>query len=192
MKRIGLLGGTFNPIHTGHLAAAQAALEKLKLDQVIFIPCYLPPHKTGKGLLKAKTRSQLVKLAIAGNSKFSFSNHEITRKGKSYSIDTVDYFQKKFLYRAKLFFIIGADSQPQLARWKRIEELKKKVTFVMVNRPGQKTKKSRIKIRTVTMPGLEISSTDIRRRLQRKESIQYLVPEKVYRYIKKNRLYRST
>jgi len=110
VKRIGILGGTFNPVHIGHLAIAQMASDKLRLDKVIFVPCNLPPHKSVKNMPSAHHRYNMVKLAIAGNDQFEISNFEIKKNGKSYSIDTLKYFRRLFGKSAKLFFIVGGDT----------------------------------------------------------------------------------
>jgi len=136
MKRIGILGGTFNPIHIGHLAIAEWSYEKLKLDKVIFVPTYLPPHKSSRGVIDAKTRYKMVELAIKDNPHFEISDFEIKKGGKSYSIDTVRYFSEKFNKDTKLYFIIGEDCLSTLHKWKEIEKLVSLASFVVVNRPG--------------------------------------------------------
>ncbi len=188
MKKIGILGGTFNPIHIGHLAMAQVALEQLKLDQVIFIPSFLPPHKTARNVIAPRNRYDMVKLAIKGNPYFTVSDFEIKRPGKSYSIETVKYLREQFLSKAKIFFIIGEDSLKALHTWKKIDALLNMVTFVAMNRPGFLAK-SRLKVKSLTMPGLDISSSYLRKCQASGNSIKYLVPETVFRFIEKNKLY---
>jgi len=211
MKRIGLLGGTFNPIHNGHLAVAQVAYEKLRLDKIIFIPSYLPPHKNRKNVLSADYRYNMVALAIKRYSAFKVSSVEIQRKGKSYTIDTLRFLEKKYDCNTKFFFIIGEDSLETLHAWKRIDELLTIATFVAVNRHKLANKdvpfkkkmdlmdilevslelKEKIKnVRMLKMPVLDISSNEIRRRIASNKEVQYLMPEEVFKFIKNKNLYK--
>jgi len=189
VKRIGILGGTFNPIHIGHLLIAEEARSKLKLDKVIFVPANLPPHKTSKSLISSKDRYKMVQLATRSNPNFEVSNYEIKKTGKSYSVDTVNYFHKKFPKKTKLYFIIGGDSYQTLDKWRQIDDILKKVTFVTVNRPGYKGVKHKIKSYQIEMPEVNAASSDLRRRIVLGKSIKYLLPESVIRYIKKRKLY---
>ncbi|MCA9400361.1 MAG: nicotinate-nucleotide adenylyltransferase [Candidatus Omnitrophica bacterium] len=189
MKKIGLLGGTFNPIHNGHLAIAQTALESEGLDEVLFIPSYLPPHKQTGNVLDSNHRYEMVRLAIKDNPHFSVSDIEINRGGKSYSIDTVEAIAKEMTRKAKLYFIIGADSIDGLKNWKRIDDLCALVNFIAVHRYGVDKVQSSIKVKQIPMPALEISSSQLRNKMQHGKSIQYLVPERVLKYIRKNNLY---
>ncbi len=191
MKRLGILGGTFDPIHLGHLRMAQVVLEKMKLDQVVFVPSNLPPHKSAAGLSPAGKRLYLIRGAIQGNPNFTVSAFETQKEGKSYSIDTVLRFARTFP-KAKLFFIIGYDAFTALHKWKAIEEILKMTEFVVVNRPGNFKKQGRIKHHSVVMPGMDISSSSIRQLVKQGKSIRYLVPEAVRNYIEKNGLYRSS
>jgi nicotinate-nucleotide adenylyltransferase len=189
MNRIGILGGTFNPIHIGHLAIAQTVLEKLKLDCVLFIPSNLPPHKASTDVISATKRLAMVRLAIRHYQKFKVSNFEVSRPGKSYSIDTVRHLSKHFTNKTKFFFIIGQDSLPTLHSWKEIDNLRKLVTFVVVNREGIKVKKGKMRVQSLTMPGLDVSSSFIRERILKKQTVRYLLPEAVEMYIQKHKLY---
>lgn len=189
MKRLGILGGTFDPIHLGHLRMAQVVLEKMKLNQVVFVPSNLPPHKSAAGLSPGGERLYLARLAIQGNPNFTVSSFETERKGKSYSIDTVRHFAKT-PPKAKLFFIIGYDAFTALHKWKAMEEILKMTEFVVVNRPGNFKKHGRIKHHSVVMPGMDISSSSIRQLVKQGKSIRYLVAEAVRGYIEKNRLYK--
>jgi nicotinate-nucleotide adenylyltransferase len=190
MKRIGILGGTFNPIHIGHLTIAQMVCEQLKLDKVLFVPSNLPPHKSGKNIASSKDRAHMVRLAIRGNSRFQFSDFEIKKKGKSYSIDTVTYFRDLYPRGTKLFFIIGSDLLFMLDTWRRINEVQKIVTFAAVHRPGFKGKRSRVKVKRITIPGLQTSSSYVRERLISGKTVKYLVPDNILKYIKDKKLYR--
>lgn len=191
MKRIGILGGTFNPIHIGHLAIAQTAQEKFQLEKVIFVPSNLPPHRKILRLASAKQRYDMVRLAVKNNPLFEVSDFEIKKKGKSYSIDTVQHFEEVFAGKTKLFFIVGADNFLELKTWRRIDEILKIVTFIVVNRPGYDIPKTRIKHHSVIMPGMDIAASYIRKRIKQEKSIKYLVPESVFRYINQHKLYQT-
>ncbi len=188
MKRVGILGGTFNPLHIGHLAIAEVAQEQMDLDKVIFVPSYLPPHKRIANLAPADERLEMVRLAIKENPKFDISNYEVEKGGKSYTIETVRYFQDKFP-DAKLFFIVGGDSAADLHTWKNIDKILEIVTFIVVNRPGHDECVANIAHHSVVLPGIDISSSYVRRRLTQGKSIKYLVPDEVFRYIEQHKLY---
>ena len=189
MKRIGILGGTFNPIHIGHLTIAEMVHEQLKLDKIIFVPSNLPPHKNSKNVASAKDRYHMVCLGVRGNPRFEVSDYEIKKRGKSYSIETVSCFRDRYPAGTKLFFIIGSDLLPTLRTWKRINEILKIVSFVSVNRPGFKGKKSKVKLRSITVPGLQTSSSYVRKRITSGKTVKYLVPDNVLRYIEQKKLY---
>lgn len=191
MKRIGIFGGTFNPVHMGHLAIAQIALESFDLDKVIFVPSRQPPHKNIEPLAPAKNRYKMVKMAIAGNDRFEISDVEIKRDGKSYTIDTLQYFQDIFSAKTKMFFIVGGDAFTTLPKWKEIDRVLKLATFIVVNRPGFETSGKMIKHLTVTKPGIDISSSYLRERIKSGKSVRYLVPEAVFWYIEKHGLYKK-
>jgi nicotinate-nucleotide adenylyltransferase len=188
MQRIGILGGTFNPIHIGHLAIAQMAQEKVKLDKVIFVPAFIPPHKTVTHLADAKDRLGMVRLAITGNPGFAVSDYEIKKGGRSFSVDTVSHFRRIYAGKAKLYFIIGGDSLASLPTWKSIDQLLKWVTFIAVNRPGYKRNHKSIRHISVESE-LNIASSDLRKRVVQGKTIKYLVPEKVIRYIEQHKIY---
>jgi nicotinate-nucleotide adenylyltransferase len=159
-------------LHIGHLAIAEEIRERMHLQKVIFVPSYMPPHKSEKKLAAADSRFKMVKEAIKDNPFFSVSDSEIKRRGKSYSIDTLRYFKKKYGKKTRLYFIIGSDSLPELKRWREIQNIFKLAGFVVVNRPG-----------------FGVSSTQIRQRLAQGKSIQYLVPGAVAKIIRQQRLY---
>ncbi|MCK5012256.1 MAG: nicotinate-nucleotide adenylyltransferase [Candidatus Omnitrophica bacterium] len=190
MKRIGILGGTFNPIHIGHLTIAEMVHEQLNLDKVIFVPSNLPPHKSSKNVVSAGDRCHMIRLAVRGNPRFEVSDYEIKKGGKSYSIETVNHFRDSYPPGTKLFFIIGSDVLPTLRTWKRINDIFKIVSFVSVNRPGFKEKKSKVKLRSITVPGLQTSSSYVRKRITSGKTVKYLVPDNVLSYIEKKRLYK--
>ncbi|MBF0385262.1 MAG: nicotinate-nucleotide adenylyltransferase [Candidatus Omnitrophica bacterium] len=189
MRKVGILGGTFNPVHVGHLVIAQRAAEVLELDKVIFVPCAYPPHKEIPDLVEGRDRLAMVKIAIEDNKLFSFSDFEVNRPGKSYSIDTVNYLKKSYPENTKFYFIIGADGIKDLHTWKNVDELKRNVTFIAVNRLGYKRLTSRITVKAIDMVNLEISSSYIRSCIKEKKSVRYLVPDEVISYIRKKKLY---
>ncbi len=191
MQRIGILGGTFNPLHIGHLAIAEVAQERMALDKVVFVPSCRPPHKRIVNLASEKDRWEMLRLSIKHNPKFEISDFEIKKGGKSYTIDTVRYFQQQYGADDKLFFIVGGDSAAQLHTWKEIDEILKIVSFVVVNRPGHDNCTPNIAHHSVVMPGIDISSSYIRRLIAQGKSIKYLVPDEVFRYIRDNKLYKK-
>ncbi len=193
IQKIGILGGTFDPIHMGHLVLAEQVKEKLKLNQVIFIPCFSPPHKRGRKLSPAKDRFRMTQLALEGNPCFSVSGIELKRKGLSYTIHTLR--QLKNLYPdSKIYFLTGSDVLNEIYTWKDPEEIYKLVKMVIVIRPGFDSidpenhfaKKSII----VRITSIDVSSSQIREKVKKGQSIKYLVPFKVEEYIKKRKLYR--
>lgn len=186
-KKIGILGGTFNPIHTGHLLLAEGVRERLNLDNVLFIPCFLPPHKRPLRLAPARRRLAMTRLAVQGNPSFKVSTIEIERGGKSYSVDTLRQLHRLYKGKPKFFFIIGSDSVEGIRSWKNIDKLMKLCKLVAVTRPGYFYRYSRVKV--IDVPTLPISSSDIRRLIKKRISIRYLVPENVRRYILNKGLY---
>lgn len=187
--KIGILGGTFNPIHTGHLILAEEAREKLGLDRVIFVPAYLPPHKQDGGIIAASERLSMVKLAIKSNRYFAVSDIEIKRDGRSYTIDTVKQFKK--IYPAdELYFIIGSDLLNYLEEWKELGEIIKMVNFTVATRPGYPLERIPSYISTLAIRAVDISGFGIRQAIKEKKSFRYLVPEAVFSYITKRGLYR--
>lgn len=188
--RIGILGGTFNPIHIGHLILAEEAHFKLKLDKLIFVPAFIPPHKSAQDVISARDRLAMVKLAIEDNPSFDVSTYEIDSKKKSYSIDTLREFRSVYGDEAQLCFITGSDSLKDLFSWKNINDIFKISKFIVANRPGYPIKEIPKEADTVVITPIEVSSEDIRKRLKEGRSIRYLVPEKVRKYILDNNLYR--
>lgn len=187
--RIGILGGTFNPIHIAHLILAEEALSKLKLDKVIFVPTFIPPHKNVEGNVKPKDRLKMVELAISENDAFEVSTFELDSKKKSYSIDTLKEFRRLYGDDTELFFITGSDLLKDLFSWKNVNEIFKMSKFIVANRPGYPVESVPKEAETVVITPIEVSSEDIRKRIREARSIRYLVPEKVREYIIKNKLY---
>ena len=189
---VGILGGTFNPIHLGHLLIAQDALEQVGLERVLFIPTAQPPHKLLAGNVSARHRLRMLKLAIDGNSQFAVDDLEIRRGGKSYSVETLAELQER-LPAADFYFIIGADSLAELPQWYQAERLVKLCRFLVFARPGYAAKPVRrlagLRYRMFSRHPFEISSQEIRERLASRQSIRYLVSEPVRRYIERHQLY---
>jgi nicotinate-nucleotide adenylyltransferase len=183
--RIGVFGGTFNPIHLGHLLLAETAREALTLDRVVFIPTSQPPHKRATGLLPGGTRLELIRCAIKDHPAFVASEIELERRGTSYTIDTVKSLHAQ-LPQAKLFLLIGADMLA--VRWFAWRELTRLCTIAVAGRPGTKPRRAS-GVKWLEMPLVEIASSDIRARLKAGRSIRYLVPPSVERYIREHRLY---
>jgi nicotinate-nucleotide adenylyltransferase len=198
-ERVGILGGTFNPIHLGHLLIAQDAMEQLGLDRVKFIPSATPPHKTVDKLASERDRLRMIALAIRGNNRFEVDEIEIRRGGKSYSVETLTELQRHEP-RANFYFIIGSDSLRELHLWREVQLLVTLCTFVTVPRPGFEPKPvidprldaaTRRRLRQHVLRGhaCDIASRDIRARVASRRSIRYLVADAVHAYIRRRRLY---
>ena len=187
--RVGILGGTFNPIHIGHLILAEEAHFKLKLDKLVFVPAFVPPHKNSSEVISAKDRLEMVRLAIEDNPAFEVSTFEIDSKKKSYSIDTLIEFRGVYGEDAQLCFITGSDSLKDLFSWKNINDIFKISKFIVANRPGYPIREVPKEVDTVVITPIEVSSEDIRKRLTEGRSIRYLIPEKVRKYILDRKLY---
>ena len=185
--KIGIFGGTFNPIHLGHLLLAETARESLPLDRVLFIPTRQPPHKSARGLLPGSLRLKLIQLAIRDHPAFVASDIELQREGTSYSIDTVKLLRRR-LPTAKLFLLIGEDMRS--VRWLAWEELKRLCTVVVAHRPGSPPSRREAGLTWLAMPQVDIASAEIRRRLKTGRSIRYLVPAPVERYLQQHQVYR--
>lgn len=186
-KRVGLLGGTFNPPHMGHLIIAEQVGRQLDLDKVYFMPDAEPPHVDLKPFIPAAHRQKMVELAIEGNPLFDLETIEIKRGGKSYTIDTMTQLKAEHP-EIDYYFIIGADMVAYLPKWERIEELVRLVNFVGVARPGY-PKESPYPIIWVDMPTVDLSSTQLRKMVKEGRSLRYLVPDAVARYIEEEGLY---
>jgi nicotinate-nucleotide adenylyltransferase len=191
VKRIGLFGGSFDPVHNAHLALATTALEQLKLDEVRWIPVGQPWQKTRR-LADAADREAMVRLAIAGEPRFVLDRSELRRRGASFTLDTV----REFVLAepgAKAFLILGQDQYASLHTWRDWRELLALVTLAIANRPGAvlvvNTQIARVEHQAVLLPMMDVSSTEVRRRVAAGESIASLVPDAVARYIEQRRLY---
>lgn len=192
--RIGIFGGTFDPIHVGHLAAAVNARHGAKLDKVLMVVANIPWQKEGmRKVYPAEERLALVEAAVQDVSGLEASDLEIQRGGKSYTIDTVT--QIKSMYpNDELFLIIGADVAADLDSWEMVEDIAKLVTLIIVNRPGSTRPQNLREIWNyleVEVPALDISSTDLRARAIDGRPLDFLIPYRAIRYIREHRMYRS-
>jgi nicotinate-nucleotide adenylyltransferase len=211
---VGLFGGTFNPIHLGHLRGAEEIRETFDLEKVIFIPAAIPPHKGMGGMMDASHRLEMVRLAVSTNPYFSVSDIELKRSGKSYSIDTIRHFRE--IHQGPLFFILGRDAFLEIETWKEFETLFSLCHFIVMARPGcQETGQgsalpggltpyfkynpaaeawvhasgNNLSLKEITF--LDISSTKVRLLMERGESIRYLIPTEVEAYIHEKGLYQG-
>jgi nicotinate-nucleotide adenylyltransferase len=212
--RIGLFGGTFNPIHLGHLRGAEEIREAFHLKEVIFIPSSIPPHKVTEKVIEAKDRLEMVKLATAENPYFSTSEIELSRPGKSYSIDTIRYFREK--QGDSLFFIVGSDAFVEIETWKEFRNLFSLCNFIVMTRPGSQKNTLSSPLPEALIPDfryvpdekawihfsvymlyfkeisfLDISSTKVRELIEKGGSARYLIPAQVEAYIQQHGLYRK-
>jgi len=187
--KLGILGGTFNPVHIGHLILAEEAREKLGLDKIIFVPTNLPPHKENSNIAAAAQRLYMLKLAIKGNKNFGVSDMEIKRLGRSYTIDTLRELKRKYP-SDELYFLIGSDLLKYLDEWKDLSEINRMVKFIAATRPGYPLEKIPSDIQTLGIRAVDISGFEVREAIKNNKSFRYLVPESVFVYINKNRLYK--
>ncbi len=190
MLRIGLFGGTFNPPHLGHLLLAEGAREALGLDEVLWIPAHLPPHKPVEGNVSAEERCQLVERAIEGHPHFKICRLELERPPPSYTIDTVLKLQAERPGN-EWFFLLGAEAAEQLPTWRQADRLLSLVRFAAVPRPGHPPGKLPPGVETIAVKTLDLSASEIRRRIREGRDIRDLVPDPVRRMIEEKGLYRS-
>jgi nicotinate-nucleotide adenylyltransferase len=217
--RLGLLGGTFNPIHNGHLAIASQSREALDLDQILFIPTNDPPHKSSHNLAPAKDRYEMVRLAIASDPFFALSDVELRRPGKSYSIDTIRQLQAEYGQQTQLLFMIGLDAFLDFPSWREPETLLTLCSFVVISRPGMSFQSlsnmaslpalpvqlladldtgrlstvdfavGEQRLICLRLPPCEVSASDIRTRIKQGRSVANLLPPSVESYIIRHHLY---
>lgn len=197
---IGIMGGTFDPIHYGHLILAQYVLDNMKLDEILFVPSGISYLKSKRKVSDKMHRLNMTKLGIANNDKFELSTIEIDRTGNTYTVDTITELNDKYPNNT-YYFIIGADSLFDLLKWKDHKRLLNICNFIVANRGATYTDKQlndeihmlettyHANITLVRIPDIEISSSEIRNRVKDKLSIRYLLPEKVEKYIDDNKLY---
>jgi len=193
--RIGIMGGTFDPIHYGHLVTAEEALVQFNLDKVVFMPTGTPVRKTHREVTPAEHRYLMTVIATASNPDFEVSRMEVDRPGPTYTVDTMLALRADFGPETDLFFITGADAVWEILTWKDSEVLADVCSFIAATRPGYDLSRfsrddaDRMHVEFMEVPALAISSTDIRRRVAERRPIRYLLPEAVAAYIRKNRLY---
>jgi nicotinate-nucleotide adenylyltransferase len=187
-ERVGIFGGTFNPPHLGHLLIAERAREAAQLGKVFFIPAFLPPHKIGREIVSPMHRLEMTRLAVKGNRSFEVSDIEIRKTGISYTVDTVRILRSK-MPGAEFFLILGSDSLAEYAGWKEPGEIRVMAQLLVYSRGNEMEGRLPSGVELVRGPAIGISSTDIRGRSARGESIRYLVPASVESYIRKHRLY---
>jgi nicotinate-nucleotide adenylyltransferase len=200
--RIGICGGTFDPIHMGHLTIAELVRCEYNLDKVLFIPSGMPPHKDLKAVTDPIHRLNMVKCAVSSNKHFEVIDAEVEREGYTYTVDTLKQLHSMYLPDTDFYYIIGADVVMDLLTWKRTEEVFKLTKFVAVMRNGfndrvindsinSLRKDYSVDIERFEVPLIEISSTFIRERIKNDQSIKYLVSEGVEEYINRNNLYKG-
>ena len=194
MARIGLFGGTFDPPHVGHLALAEWARERLRLDRVIFVPAGEPPHKRRDAVSGPAHRLAMTRLAVRGNPAFRVSTLEMRRGGPSFTVDTVRAFARR-ARGDRLFFLVGADSLDDFRGWHEPDAILALATLAVAGRPGAGSRASRAwakrrRVLWIGNPDLDVSSSGIRERTRRGLSLRYLVPEPVRAYVARARLYR--
>ncbi len=214
-RNLGLFGGTFNPVHIGHLRLAEDIGEEFRLDKVVFIPTNIPPHKKMKEEISPVHRVRMVESAIKDNDRFTSDDIEVERGGISYTIETVNYVYDNYCFEEKPFFILGSDLLDEIAVWKDISILTRKVHFIVMMRAGstgldrlsgladlfQTEDRDKqdgnypacsngLSFSLFEKRKLEITSSEIRERIKLKKSIRYLVTEDVLHYIERNDLYR--
>jgi len=199
-QRLGIMGGTFDPIHYGHLVTAQEALVQFNLDRVVFMPTGQPARKTDRVVSPAEHRYLMTVLATASNPDFHVSRLEIDRPGLTYTVDTLTELRATYGSQTEIFFITGADAVWEIVSWKDAERVADLATFIAATRPGYDLAAAKsdhedaatgVRIETVEVPALAISSTDLRRRVAERRPIRYLTPETVAAYIEKHALYRE-
>lgn len=188
-RKIGVLGGSFDPIHLGHLVAAEQVRWRLALDEVRFVPAAQQPFKLEGHEADVEHRCEMVRLAIADNPYFVLDLREVKRGGVSYTVDTLRELKAESP-SAELFLIVGADAARDLGKWRQAEELPRLATVVVVKRPGVEPPRGAGVAAVVEAPGIDISATEIREAVRLGRSIRYLVPRPVEEYILAHRLYR--
>jgi nicotinate-nucleotide adenylyltransferase len=185
LKKIGIYGGTFDPIHHGHLILAREALETLGLEQIVFVAARISPHKDAPAA-GAEMRLSMLQAAIAGEARFAVDDCELRRSPPSYSIDTVEHFRQRDS-GCEIYYLIGEDQVPTLANWRRFDELQKLVRFAVLDRTGTDMTHGYPVVRRK----IDISATEIRKRVASGRSIRYLVPPEVEEIIRRHHLYRE-
>lgn len=203
-RQVGLMGGTFDPVHYGHLAIAEEVYFALGLDEMVFIPTGQPPHKLGQVVTPAPHRLAMLELATAANPHFSISKVDIERPGPSYTVDTLRLLREQWSKAVNLYFVIGWDSLEELAGWYNPQGVLEQLDYlVAVHRPGHRERpgyrellEARMpgimqRLLTVPVPQLDISASDLRQRVATGRPIRYQTPDAVVQYIREHNLYRE-
>ena len=185
-SRVGVFGGSFDPVHVGHLAIALAALESIPLDRVLFVPVRRSPLKERDPLASVADRVTMLQSAIAGEPRFSLSRVELDRDGVSYTVDTLEALRTE----GELFLILGSDALADLARWRAPDRIRELSTILVAARPGAPEPDPKHRAQAFDAPRLDISSRELRARAARGMSLRYLVPDAVWEHIKRRGLYR--
>ncbi|MEU5948327.1 nicotinate-nucleotide adenylyltransferase [Micromonospora sp. NPDC047465] len=192
IRRIGIMGGTFDPIHHGHLVAASEVADRFGLDEVVFVPTGQPWQKEDQPVSPAEDRYLMTVIATASNPRFQVSRVDIDRGGPTYTVDTLRDLHAEYGPKVQLFFITGADALEKILSWKDLDEIFELAHFIGVTRPGFELTDAHLPADTVSLvqvPAMAISSTNCRARVARGEPVWYLVPDGVVQYIAKRRLY---
>jgi nicotinate-nucleotide adenylyltransferase len=192
IRRIGIMGGTFDPIHHGHLVAASEVADRFGLDEVVFVPTGQPWQKADEPVSSPEDRYLMTVIATASNPRFQVSRVDIDRGGPTYTVDTLQDLHDEYGPKVQLFFITGADALERILSWKEVDRMFELAHFIGVTRPGFELTDKHLPADTVSLvqvPAMAISSTDCRARVARGEPVWYLVPDGVVQYIAKRRLY---
>jgi nicotinate-nucleotide adenylyltransferase len=185
---IGLLGGSFDPVHHGHLIVGQVAAEKLRLDELRFVPAREQPFKRGQHRTSAEQRAAMLSLAVAGTPGFAVELSELERPGPSYTVDTLRALRKREP-AADFILLLGADAAADLPAWREADQIPRLARVVVFARPGSSVPDSPLVSAAVEVPEIDISATEVRNRVRRGQSVHYWVPDAVAEYIKTHRLY---
>ena len=186
--RIGVFGGSFDPVHVGHLVVANAAAKKLRLERVLFVPARLQPFKIGRHYAAPDDRLAMLRLAITGNEVFLVDRRELNRAGPSFSVDTLRELSAEYP-SDELFLLIGADAALDLPQWHEFEELPHLANLVVLSRPGAEPPRYSMVSQILEVPAVDISATEVRAAVARGDSISQMVPPPVAEYIESNSLY---
>lgn len=190
--RIGIIGGTFNPIHLGHVRLVEEAMNRLSLDKLVLIPAYIPPHKSSNDIISFDDRYKMAEMALRAIPNTEISDIEMKRKGTSYSVETVKELRGIYGASAEIFFIAGSDYAAELESWKDIVRLKRLCRFMIATRPGFEAAAIPEGTERIEVNTPNISSSDIRRMIREGRPFKELLPQDVYEYIVKKKLYGYT
>lgn len=199
--KLGIFGGTFDPVHYGHLLLAEMCRQQLELSEVRFVPAGAPPHKSESGITDGHTRADMLQLAVSGYPEFHVDRRELKRAGPSFTVDTLHEFALEFP-DAELCFLMGADSLRDVSGWRDPTRIAELATLVAVNRPGlpEPTPQQVVEwsgaglaagIRVLSMPGVDLSATDLRRRIREGRGLRFMTPKAVEAFIDHHQIYRE-